>query len=501
MHTHIWRFGSFELDPEHRSLTRDGQVVALTPKAFDVLVLLVARHGRLVAKDEMLKTLWPDSFVEEGNLSVHVSMLRKRLGESTEDHRFIVTVPGRGYQFVAEVVEDSRAPAPDATTMRPTIVWRRERPPSQLRWWLASAGCSVVVALGIWAVWSARPPAAPAGARVQADTRDPEVDRLYQRGRYLLGKRTAESLRRGIAHFQSAVALDAEFALAHSGLADAYSMLGYFGFEAPLQVLPRAQAAAARALALAPASAAAHTSRAYILHRYEWRFADAERSFQRAIALQPDYALARHWYGSFLESMNRHDEAIAQSARAEELEPVSAVISANLAGILNSARHGSRAMAQWDKALELDNAFWGAHLTLAEIYAGRDMPEQALDAFRQSIALSGDNPRQIAALARYHAASGRRRDAREILDKLERRAQREWVSPADIASVHAALGEPDEAFAWLDRAVEHRDPLIAYLAESSMWRPVRRDPRYAALLRRLGFDGIASITSDRAGGT
>jgi DNA-binding winged helix-turn-helix (wHTH) protein/Tfp pilus assembly protein PilF len=495
-----WRFESFELDREHRSLRLHGTPVAVTPKAFDVLALLVERHGQLVSKEEMLKTLWPDSYVEEGNLSVHISLLRKRLGDNAEVHRFILTVPGRGYQFVAPVTQVTNvppaagpetAPAAAEVARRPEIVWRRDESARRAwRWWAPTAAC--VLAALAW-TFADRVFSRPAStvATVAKPEISPEAQRLYQRGRYLLGKRTAQALRRGITHFESALERDRQFASAHSGLADAYSMLGYFGFAAPRDVLPRAQAAAAQALALDPHSAAAHTSRAYILHRYEWRFGDAERSFVRAIELQPDYALARHWYGSFLESMNRYDEAIVQSAKAEELEPISPVISANLAGILDSAQHGSRAAAQWDKTLELDQAFWPVHQAMAEFYADRDMQQQALEALRRSVELSGESPKQIAVLARFHASSGRMADARRLLTRLEARAATEWISPADIASIHAALGERDRAFVWLERAIESRDPMVAYLAESRMWRTLRRDARFDALLQRVGLASVA----------
>ena len=374
MPNRCWRFESFELDREHRALLQDGRPVAVTPKAFDVLLLLVERHGQLVSRDEMLKALWPDSYVEEGNLSVQISVLRKRLGDNAEDHRFISTVPGRGYQFVAPVTEVTGTEARDEVcdaVPRPELVWRRAEPARRgwRRAFVAAASVLVAVTCTTWYRSSSTVSSGPPSETVRRDV-SPEAKRLYQRGRYLLGKRTAEALRRGIAHFESALAHDPQFALAHTGLADAYSMLGYFGFAAPRDVLPLAQAAASKALELNPDSAAAQTSRAYIQHRYEWRFEEAERSFIRAITLEPDYALARHWYGSYLESMNRYEEAIEQSAKAEELEPISPVISANLAGILSSARDPTRAQAQWDKALELDEGFWPAHQALAEIYAG-----------------------------------------------------------------------------------------------------------------------------------
>ena len=504
MPNRCWRFESFELDREHRALLQDGRPVAVTPKAFDVLLLLVERHGQLVSRDEMLKALWPDSYVEEGNLSVQISVLRKRLGDNAEDHRFISTVPGRGYQFVAPVTEvpgtEARDEVCDAVP-RPELVWRRVEPARRgwRRAFVAAASVLVAVTCTTWYRSSSTVSSGPPSETVRRDV-SPEAKRLYQRGRYLLGKRTAEALRRGIAHFESALAHDPQFALAHTGLADAYSMLGYFGFAAPRDVLPLAQAAASKALELNPDSAAAQTSRAYIQHRYEWRFEEAERSFIRAITLEPDYALARHWYGSYLESMNRYEEAIEQSAKAEELEPISPVISANLAGILSSARDPTRAQAQWDKALELDEGFWPAHQALAEIYAGRDMPLQALDAFRRSIALSGENPKQVAALARFHVATGSVTEAQRLRAELESRARREWVSPADIASIHAALGNRDEAFRWLEQALAARDPMIAYLAESRLWRVLHRDQRYGELLRRVGLDRVAfNVKVDAAG--
>jgi tetratricopeptide (TPR) repeat protein len=252
----------------------------------------------------------------------------------------------------------------------------------------------------------------------------------------------------------------------------------------------KAKAAVMKALEIDDTLAEAHTSLARIKSSFDWDFPAAEEEFKRAVELNPNYATAHHLYGRHLMIMGRLDEAVVEIRRASELDPLSLIINADLSAPLFFARQYDRAIESLRKTLEMDPHFPLTHWRLGAAYEYKEMHEEALAEFQKAIELSGssaDKPTMLATLAGAYATSGRRDEARDILDRLKEQSQQEYVSPYEIAEIHVALEEKDQAFEWLEKAYEARDPALRFLKVIQWMDSLRSDPRFADLLRRVGF--------------
>jgi TolB-like protein/Tfp pilus assembly protein PilF len=319
-------------------------------------------------------------------------------------------------------------------------------------------------------------------------TEDPEAYRLYLLGRYHLNRYTDEGFWKSLTYFQQAVAKDPRFAAAYVGEADAYFSLGAFDVVPPRESFPRSKHAAEAALRLDGRLAGAHVALANVLLLYDWQWSSAEKEYRRALALAPDSADAHQTYAQFLSARSRPDEAVREMERARQLDPLTVARIASLGEILLVGRRPREAEAQQRKALEMDPNFGFAYWGLGRALVLQRRYTEAITAFEKSIPLSGDSPDEPASLARVYALTGRRREALAVVDDLRRRAAHQYVAPSLIAHIYAALGERDEAFAWLDRAFAERDFLLALAAVEPDFDPLRSDPRFAALLRRVGLD-------------
>ena len=243
-----------------------------------------------------------------------------------------------------------------------------------------------------------------------------------------------------------------------------------------------------KALEIDDTLAEAHTSLARIKSSFDWDFPAAEEEFKRAIDLNPNYATAHHWYGRHLMLMGRLDEAEVEIRRASDLDPLSLIINADLSAPLFFARQYDRAIESLRKTLEMDSNFALAHGRLGIAYVYKGMYEEAIAEYQRMTELSGSSAdKPIMLLAHAYAASGRRDQARDILDRLKEQSQRGYVSPYAIAEIHAALGEKDQAFEWLEKAYEVRSSDMRFLKVGMYMDSLRLDPRFADLLRRVGF--------------
>jgi tetratricopeptide (TPR) repeat protein len=320
----------------------------------------------------------------------------------------------------------------------------------------------------------------------QRDTENTEAYRLYLKGRYYWNKRSDEELKQGITYFQQAIDKDPLYALAYSGMADAYFIRAGQDL-APKEAVPLAEAAAQQALKIDDTLAEAHTSLAAIKFWYKWDWTGAEAAFKRAIDLNPGYATARHWYAEYLTVLGRADQSIAEIKRAQELDPLSLPISIDVGVYTYFARRYDEALAQFQKALEMDANSAQAHRYIGLTQERKGNYTEAIAELNKALNLSGGTS-SLAALGHAYAISGQQEKARQVLGQLQAQAQQSYVSPYYFAIIHTGLGEKEQAFTWLQKASEQRlDHTLCYLKVEPRFEPLRTDPRFIELLRRVGF--------------
>jgi TolB-like protein/Tfp pilus assembly protein PilF len=312
---------------------------------------------------------------------------------------------------------------------------------------------------------------------------------LYMKGRYFWNKRTVDGMKKSLDYFQQAIATDPNYALAYAGLADAYTAAGSYGYSilTPHEAMPKAEAAAKKALAIDDTLAEAHASLAYIQFIYDWHWAGAEQEFKRAIALNPSYDTAHHWYSHELMAMGREDEAMDEARRALELSPSDVVMNEHMGWIYMMKRDYPHAVQTARKALELDPNFLLAHRVLAQAYLYQGQYPEAIEEFQRGVDLSHGDPVSKAYLARAYAVAGRKEDALTVLQELRQLAATHYVPPAEVAQIYAGLGQNPEAFASLSQAFEERETALVYLKVDRGYDPLRNDPSFAALLKRLNL--------------
>ncbi|HYO62599.1 MAG TPA: protein kinase [Pyrinomonadaceae bacterium] len=316
-------------------------------------------------------------------------------------------------------------------------------------------------------------------------TDNTEAYQAYLRGRYFWNRRTAEGFRKALEHFQRAIEIDRRYALAYAGLADCYALQSDYGVVPPHTAMPEARRAAARAIELDNTLAEAHTSLAFVKMAYEWDWAGAEQEFRSAIKLNPNYATAHQWYASCLVQMGRFDEALAEIQRAQELDPLSLIINANRGLYLYYAKQYDAAFEQVKKTLEVDRTFGVAHLYLGYLNLQRQGAEAAIGEFQEAITYKRDGPEVQAALGHAYAVAGQTARAREQLERLRGPQQGHYVSPYFVAIVYAGLGERESALEWLQKAYEDRHPGMVLMKVDPRFDPLRPDPRFQELLRRV----------------
>ena len=443
MHTaedRIFEFGDFILAPKERLLLRLGDPVALTPKAFDVLVVLVHRSGHLVGKDDLLREVWPDTFVEEVNLTVNISALRKALDPSRSGNGMIQTVPTRGYRFAAPVMTRDIASSDQETR--------------QL---------------------------------VRRVTDSADAYRAYLQGRYDWNYRSEEGLKRAIAHFQRTIEIDPRFAVAYSGLADSYATLGYSSYLSPVEAFPAARLHAAKALELDPALAEPHASLGFVKLYFDWDWPGAEAEFLRAIALDPNYAASHEWYSIFLLAAGRPTDAFREIQLARQHDPLSLPINSDLGFHYYYTGQYDEAVKQLKFVLEMKTDFPPARLWLGRTYQELGKFEDALAEFQRVEEWLPEWPVSIAARGFIAGASGRTDDAQNILTELERLAGQKFVTSYGVALVHAGLGQNNAAFQCLNKAFDERSHWLVWLRLDPRWNGLRSDPRFSELVRRIGF--------------
>jgi TolB-like protein/DNA-binding winged helix-turn-helix (wHTH) protein/Tfp pilus assembly protein PilF len=619
----LYEFGPFRLDPAERKLTRGDEIVVLTPKAFDTLLLLVRNSGHLLEKDELITMLWPDSFVEEGSLSNNIFLLRKALGENPA---YIETVPRRGYRFVGAVRQFPRAaPTHLEQPLEVGAPGISSFPSKAQRLWRSRVALGVVVVLlaalasagwfyrragrggetidslavlpfvnssgdpnteylrdglteslinslsqlpdlkvmsrdstlrykgkeaeprmvgrelGVRAIFKGRVTQRGDTLHISAElinvrdsshiwgqqydrkladmvalreeitremasalrvrltgaeekrltknyTTNPEAYQNYLKGRYWLNKRTGEGFNKGVEYFQQAIAIDPTYALAYSGLSDAYCLLADFGLVPEKEGYLRAKDAALKALELDDTLAEAHSALALIKSSYDWDWSGADREVRRAIELNPSDVDAHRLHAEVLWQTGRLDEAISETKRTLELDPLSLANNLTLGVEFFLARQYDQAIEQEGKVLELDPNFVLAYYFRGVSYLKKSMYKEGMSEFEKGIAISPGNIVALTGLGYGYGVTGKRAEAQKVLDKLNELSKQKHVSAVFMAKIYAGLQDRERAFEWLEKAYEDRSIVsVGFVKTNPMFDPLRSDPRFADLLRRTNL--------------
>jgi TolB-like protein/DNA-binding winged helix-turn-helix (wHTH) protein/Flp pilus assembly protein TadD len=671
------RFGAFVLDSDLRQLTREGAEIHLTPKAFDLLMVLVAEAGRVVRKPELHQRLWPRTFVSDATLVSLVKELRRALDDRDSGAPVIRTAHGVGYAFIAPIerhapqraevscwiiaggrriplhigdnligrdpasavcldeagvsprharivvgergalLEDlgskngtsvgkipvtGQVPLQDGDQLHvgPNVIiyhasaTRRDgehlaterrsiavlpfsdmSPQKDQEYFCEGIAEELIHTLA--AIDGLQVPArsssfqfagkprdiSEVGARLKVDTvlegsirkagnrlritvqlvnvsdgyhlwserydrnlddvfavqdeiaraivdklrvtlrtgrplvkrqtDDLEAYRLYLQGRYYWSRLAGRFVMQAMACFEQAIARDASYALAHAGLANAYTVLGMFGVLPPRAAWNKAKLAAQQALLLSDELGEAHGVIASIHFFFDWDFVTAEREFRRAIALNPNSGHTHAAFGYLLGILGRFEEAIAEAARGRDLEPMSPLVGYYGAGTFGCARRFDDGLDECRRVLDLDPSFAPACWAQSIILTTLGRHDAAVDAVERALTLSPDFLPGPAGMV--YAAAGQREKADAILAKFRARSPRDYVLPLTFVWVAIVRGEIDQAFEWLERAYEARSPMLPTIGVWSLYDPLRGDPRFGALLKRVGLDGVVPARS------
>ena len=311
--------------------------------------------------------------------------------------------------------------------------------------------------------------------RLRPHTENVEAYELYLKGRALLYQR-GMAMFRARQCFEEALALDPQYALAHAGLADSYSILGYHGFIAPDDAWPPARKAAEQAVALAPELAEARNAVAIVAFARDWNWTTAEREFRRSLELNPSYVQARVWHAvAYLQgTRGDHEAAIAEVRVAVDIDPLSAYTQTMLAYVLTFAGQADEAVQEARKAVEFDPDSYWAQFALATAYHKAARHSEAEGAYQRALSVSGRNPLALANLGRLHAECDRPADASSVAAELLARSRHKYVQPSTVALAAACAGRTEEALELLQQAFDERDPWLAWGALNSPWfEPLR----------------------------
>ena len=314
----------------------------------------------------------------------------------------------------------------------------------------------------------------------------PAAYETYLRGRYAWNRRGEAALLEGIEHFKQAISLDPTYAAAYSGMADSYTALGYLSYLPPKEAFPQARTAALKALEIEPDLAEPHASLAYVYLYYDWDWAKSEIEFKRAIELNPNYATAHDWYTYYLVAMSRTNEAETQIHRALELDPLSLQINADIGFQLCYARRYDEAVESLKKTLQMDSKVPLAHLWLGRTYQQKQMFGEAIAEYNATNERLPDWPVTLASIGYVQGITGRTQEARAMIRKMDELRKTKYVTPYAVALIYAGMGDKDRAIEWLEKAYNDRANWMVWLGLDPRWDPLRNDPRFQDIFRRVG---------------
>jgi DNA-binding winged helix-turn-helix (wHTH) protein/tetratricopeptide (TPR) repeat protein len=578
----VYEFAGRRVDVARRQLLHGERVVPMFPRCFDALLLLIEHRGELLDKEFLLNALWPDVVVDENSLAKVISDVRRALGEGPKDSGCIATIPRRGYRFTANVgvlrpagtstvtSGSSRAElralavlpftfvnplASDESlgigladalitrlgqlrrtlvrptssiarfasqSLSPTAAGRALEVDAVITGSIRRAGSIVRVTVQMISVaedavsWAekfdaesidtlaledsiAERVATALTLALVRDERPPEARRFtasadayehFVRGRYLGTKRTREALLEAVNCYERAIAIDPSYALAYASLSEAWVHLGIRAAVSqsfrPREVMPKARAAAEKALAIDDSLSEAHATLGHVLFIYEWKRAHGLAELERAIELNPSNQSAHHWKAMCLAGLGRFDDALVCIERARTIDPLAVIVNANIGFLLYRAGRFEEAVTKLRHTVAMEPTFVMTRYRLGLALEAVGQYEEALGEF-EAMRPSAEDPLGLTAIARTRALMGQQDEARRMLVELAGIARTTYVPAAMIADVHVALGEFDEAIAWLERGVEERALVSIWLPWERHWDPLRSHPRFPVLLKLLGW--------------
>lgn len=678
LQSQIYEFGEFRIDAAKRLLLRDaGEAIPLTPKIFDTLLYLVENNGKVIEKDELMREIWTDTIVEENNLNKNISVLRGVLGEKPGEHRFIVTVPGRGYKFVADVrrveerekrrkreeeiknevaasdlgfgttadlgfksedrrpqtenrkaneklktedqtaINDAQRLTDEIRSPKSEIPNSMSQIPNRKRFGVVFGGLivgSVLLGLYFWRgneksvadapvktiavlpfkslgaenrnealelgmadtliaklggeeiivrplgsvsryaalkqdsliagrelavetvldgtiqtaddririsatlfrtsdgkqLWtgqfdekytdifavqdsiSERVAAALkirlGNQRKKHPTENAEAYQLYMKGRFYLLKATKSETETSISYFRQAIELDPNYALAYTGLSDAYRGLTVGGEMPADEMMPKAKAAAFRAIELDDTLAEARANLGHVYFWYEWDWNAAETQHRRALELDPNSPDALQWHAHLLSCTGRHAEALAKIRRAREIDPLNLRVGAIEGMLLYYAGQPDEAVSRLQKTLELNPNHRLALMMAARAFTEKGMFAEAIAATNKAREISPVSSEPIAYGTYALAKSGKQAEANAALDELLKSSATRYIPPYHIALVYNALGENEKALDYLEKAFAEKDVRMVWLKVEPKWNNLRGEPRFVELMRRMNFE-------------
>jgi len=311
---------------------------------------------------------------------------------------------------------------------------------------------------------------------------------LCLQGRFHANKRTSDGLHKSVERFEEAILADEFCAEAYAGLADAYSLLADYGLMNPAEAVPKARAAAERALELDPQSAEANVSLAFVRSLFEWRWDEGERLYRTAIAVNPGYSRARHWYGvDFLALLGRCQDALAEVRMAHDLDPLSMIIREGLGYVHMLCGDYPRALAVYRELTDMDPGFYKGHGSMGRVLSLMGKYDLAIESLERARELGGDLPNILSALGEVLARAGRRSEALGVLKELEVISQTRWVPASCLAILHLGLGDHSAALNYLEAATGRRELTVVALKVHPLFDPLRAEPRFERLLQRIGL--------------
>lgn len=493
------RFGTFEVDLRSGELRRDGIKVKIQDLPFRALTLFLSRPNEVLSREEFRQTLWPDDvFVDfDRGITTAINRLRDALDDSASNPRFIETLERRGYRWIAPThVPDP----PDETPFEPVSAAAENVDASaRTRRWKYVFAVPALALLMVAAIFWARRESSKHAGRANVlmalpaygSTRpaNREAEEFYLKGRYYWEKRTPDSLNKAVDSFTQAIVHDPGYAPAYVGLADCYNLLREYTMMPPSEAYPRALAAAKKAVELDPRSSEAHASIAFASFYGTWDAATADREFRRAIELNPNNAIAHHWYATYLSSLRRYSESLAEIERAQALDPASKSVLADKGNILFNAGHQQEAIALLQQMEANEPDFISPHRYLKFIYLMTADYSHYLTAAKKEAVLMHDNSALAIADATERAfAAGGGKGLLETLSVEQKKLyDRGQLSPFLLAMTYSLLGDKAEALRYLKIAYDQRVDGVVEIESDHSFDSLANEPAFRKMLADAGL--------------